>query len=67
MTFLEEKIRMSCETLQNYIVTDSEKITDITYIRCPYKTSNTPPGADEGWEVYDGGALYFEKDELAYF
>ena len=43
MTFIHEKIRLNCENLQRLMTLSDVSITDVQYIPCTYKTTNTPP------------------------
>lgn len=53
MTFIEEKIRISCELLGKNIYSDRKAICDIYTIPTDYKRTNTPPA--DGWEKHGGG------------
>lgn len=67
MTFIEEKIRVTLENLQNLIVTERVRITDISFFRCGYKNANTPP-KDAAWQTFSNGEpIKFEKDSHAWF
>lgn len=59
MTFIEEKIRVSCENLSGKIVTEKMKITDMMMTFCDYKTSNTPPDENADWVHFGGGEIDF--------
>ena len=65
MTFIEEKIRVTLENLQNLIVTERVRIPDISFFRCGYKSANTPP-KDTVWQTFSNGEpIKFQKDSHA--
>lgn len=67
MTFIHEKIRLNCENLQRLMTLSDVSITDVQYIPCTYKTTNTPPPASANWQVYDGKEMYGPADRHFWF
>ncbi len=67
MYFIDEKIRMNCETLGKLIVKETFSIDHVNFIKVPYKTSNTPPPPDAAWKEYDGRDIHGGKDEHFWF
>ena len=65
MTFIEEKIKMTCEKLREWIVSSAKRIDNLSFVRCGYKTTNIPP--DEGWEpLFNGEPIKFSRDSHAW-
>jgi len=65
MTFIDEKIRMTIGNLASAIITDTKNISDISYVRSGYKTSNLPPENAE-WKEFCGKAFEFDADSHAW-
>ena len=66
MTFIHEKIRVSCENLKNLIVTEKTPVAPVYRVACGYKTENRPPENAE-WEIYDGGEIVESVDSHYWF
>ncbi|MGN1120835.1 MAG: hypothetical protein ACI4RV_00630, partial [Eubacteriales bacterium] len=65
MTFIEEKIKMTCDKLREWIVSSTKRIDNLSFVRCGYKTTNIPP--DEGWEpLSNGEPVRFSRDSHAW-
>ena len=70
MTFIKEKIEMSLKNLKRQIVTDKKEIENISFIRCGYKTDNTPPPESAEWIPYVSSAtapIDYKKEDHAWF
>ena len=64
-SFIQDKIRILCENLQQQSVREYGCITGLEFVKTGYKTDNTPP--QTGWQPFpdagiaggkDGGALF---------
>lgn len=66
MTFINEKIRISCSNLKNQIVTERRYISDVMYTACGYKTENAPPAGSE-WKPYHGEEINAPIDSHFWF
>ncbi|MBO5022755.1 MAG: alpha-mannosidase [Clostridia bacterium] len=70
MTFIKEKIEMSLKNLKKQIVTGKKEIENISFIRCGYKTDNTPPPESADWIPYTSSAtapIDYKKEDHAWF
>jgi len=70
MTFIKEKIEVSLKNLKRQIVTDKKEIENISFIRCGYKTDNTPPPESADWVPYVSSAVQpvdYKKEDHAWF
>ena len=67
MYFIDEKIRVSCETVRDLIKKSVTPINDVRFIKVPYKTSNTPPAPSDGWKPYHGEDMCADIDEHFWF
>ena len=67
MYFIDEKIRVSCESLGEYIRKSDTPVTDVKFIKVPYKNNNTPPESSAGWKEYHGEDMCANIDEHFWF
>ena len=67
MNFIDKKIRTTCESLKGLINRGNTCVSDVKFIKVPYKTSNTIPDESENWQSYDGKDLMAGKDEHFWF
>ena len=67
MNFIPEKIRTVTEMLGQHITKSKEKITNLYFVKAPYKKSNTPPSDTADWRLYDGSSLGADTDEHFWF
>jgi len=65
MTFIQEKIQLTCQNLSQRIAVRTQRIEEMAMLRVPYKTANTPPDGD--WARYRGGPIDFPRDSHAWF
>ena len=67
MYFIDEKIRVSCEAVNDFIKRSVKPIDGVRFIKVPYKTDNTPPAPDAPWMPYDGSDMRAAIDEHFWF
>ena len=67
MFFIDEKIRVSAEALAGLVRKSNTPITDVRFIKVPYKTTNTPPAKDAEWKPYHGEDMCAKIDEHFWF
>jgi len=53
MTFVDKKIKFTIDHIRNGIDVEVYH-PDVYFIPCEYKTTNTPPAPDAGWEKFNG-------------
>ncbi len=61
MTFVEQKIKITCENIRKYLRESNQRITDMLIAPCEYKTENFPQCNDEDWKPFSGGAITAKK------
>lgn len=65
MTFIENKIRITCDKIRSLIETENAPAGELQMRRCGYKTDNVFP--TDGYETLEGGSpIRFKADEHAY-
>ena len=52
MSFVDEKVRISWQKLNQFANTKLYDIENAEYVQCDYKTDNTLPGDDAGWKPF---------------
>lgn len=67
MYFIDEKIRVNCETLAGLVKKSNTPISDVRFIKAPYKTTNTPPAQSADWKPYHGEDMCADIDEHFWF
>lgn len=65
MTFIEHKIRITCENIRSRIETRNESVQKLEMVRCGYKADNASPTS--GYTPFEGGSpIRFKADEHAW-
>lgn len=65
MSFIKEKIKITCDNLAAAANKKLFDLSGIEYVMCDYKTDNTPP--DDGWMPLDSKDRIFGKDGHCWF
>lgn len=64
-SFIQDKIRILCENLQQQSVREYGCITGLEFVKTGYKTDNTPP--QTGWQPFPDAGIAGGKDEHYWF
>ncbi len=67
MTFIDEKIRMTCGNLNGCITAEQKSVPNVRFVPCGYKTSNTPPDDTADWKPYLGEEINAPVDSHFWF
>ncbi len=67
MTFLDKKIMITLDHIKSGIDVEVYYPNEILFIPSEYKTSNTPPAADAGWEKFSGTLPSCDIDKHYWF
>ncbi len=60
MSFIAQKIQITCEELKRLSVCQLQPLEGVEYVPCTYKTGNTPPAS--GWIPYVPGTVLSGRD-----
>lgn len=66
MTFVDKKIQFTIDHIRSGIDVEVYH-PEIYFIPCEYKTTNTPPACDAGWERFEGTVPCMEPDKHYWF